>query len=123
MALLDSTNGKIAVGIGAAIGGVSALWYVAAHRPKLVLDYNQLQAGGYAVWNAANLDPNHVYVIGPVLPDGSLYYNPNTDTIAGTDSSHGVQTITSDMVGATVYVIYDSTTGNVVASTAITVVA
>lgn len=113
--VLEYVAAATMVGVGA------AGFYWLTHRPSLILDIPQLQNGGVAVWNASNLNPNHVYIIGPVLQDGSLYYNPNTDTIAGVDSAHGVQQIIPDMVGAVEYVIYDYTSGNAVASTPCTV--
>ncbi len=108
-------------GAAGAVAVVGAVFYWITHQPSLILDNPALVSGGYAVWNASNLNPDHVYIIGPVLPDGSLYYDPNTDTIAGVDSAHGVQTIIPDMVGGVEYVIYDYTTQSVVASTVVTV--
>ncbi len=115
MPLSRLQKGLVVSGAGAAaIGGV--VWW-ALNRPSITLVSAQLSvATGYAVWAASGMNPNHVYVIGAVLQDGSLYYNPNNDTRVNSESADGVYSLNANMVGATLFVLYDQTTGGIAAS-------
>jgi len=121
--MLTAKQKKIGVVGGIAAAAVAgAVWWL-ENQPSITIVDPNLTVGGYAVWAASGMNANHVYVIGALLPDGSLYYDPNNDTRVNSESADGVYSVDSNMVGATMFVLYDQTTSSVAATTPCTVMA